>query len=69
VAEIAAGGYSAQDIEQLVRELEEEMKAAAAALDFEAAARIRDQLFELRARSEGRTIRSRGALAGVKAAR
>jgi excinuclease UvrABC nuclease subunit len=52
-----------------VRELEEEMKAAAAALDFEAAARIRDELFELRARSEGRTVRSRGALAGVKAAR
>jgi excinuclease ABC subunit B len=69
VAELAAGRYSAQDVERLVRELEEEMKAAAAALDFEAAARIRDQLFELRARSEGRTVRSRGALAGVKAAR
>jgi excinuclease ABC subunit B len=69
VAELAAGRYSAQDVERLVRELEEEMKAAAAALDFEAAARIRDELFELRARSEGRTVRSRGALAGVKAAR
>jgi excinuclease ABC subunit B len=69
VAEAAKGGYSAQDLQELIRTLEEEMKAAAAALDFEAAARLRDELFELRARTDGSTNRSRGALGGVKAAR
>ncbi|HUF64905.1 MAG TPA: excinuclease ABC subunit UvrB [Gemmatimonadaceae bacterium] len=69
VAEAARGAYTAQDLEKLVRTLEDEMKAAATALDFETAARLRDELFEVRARAQGATTRSRGALAGVKLAR
>ncbi|CAN5344565.1 excinuclease ABC subunit UvrB [soil metagenome] len=69
VAEAATGAYSAQDLEKLIRTLEDEMKAAATALDFETAARLRDELFEVRARAQGATTRSRGALAGVKLAR
>jgi excinuclease ABC subunit B len=69
VAEAAKGGYSAKDLQELIRTLEEEMKAAAAALDFEAAARLRDELFELRARTDAGGNRSRGSLSGVKAAR
>ena len=69
VAEAASGGYSPQDLEKLIRTLEDEMKAAATALDFETAARLRDELFEVRARAHGGTTRSRGALAGVKLAR
>jgi excinuclease ABC subunit B len=37
------------DREALIAELEREMQAAAAELDFETAARLRDQLFEIRA--------------------
>jgi excinuclease ABC subunit B len=39
----------------LLRELEQEMKEAAAQLDFERAAILRDQLLELRAQTEGAT--------------
>jgi excinuclease ABC subunit B len=69
VAEAARGGYSAADVAQLIKSLEDEMKAAAGALDFETAARLRDELFELRARTDGATVRSRGALAGLRLAR
>ncbi|MGI8620128.1 MAG: excinuclease ABC subunit UvrB [Gemmatimonadaceae bacterium] len=69
VAEVGAGRYgSRSDVEAIVKQLEADMKAAAAALDFEAAARIRDELFEIRAQSEGTTVKSRGSLAGIKAA-
>ncbi len=39
---------TASDREKLIRKLEKEMKAAAAALEFETAARLRDQIMELR---------------------
>ena len=69
VAEAGAGRYgSKEDVDQIVKRLEADMKAAAAALDFETAARIRDELFEIRAHAEGSTVRSRGSLAGIKAA-
>jgi excinuclease ABC subunit B len=45
-----AGGYSVMDVEQLETMLEEQMKEAAIAMDFELAAQLRDQLFEVRAR-------------------
>ena len=45
-----ARGYSAMDVGQLEKLLEEQMKEAAVAMDFELAAQLRDQLFELRAR-------------------
>ncbi|MCL1899777.1 MAG: excinuclease ABC subunit UvrC [Promicromonosporaceae bacterium] len=41
---------------QFVRRLDEEMQAASAALDFEAAARLRDQLVALRAALEKNTV-------------
>ncbi|MCR4341943.1 MAG: excinuclease ABC subunit UvrB [Gemmatimonadaceae bacterium] len=69
VAEAGTGKYgSKEDVERIVKGLEADMKAAAAALDFETAARIRDELFEIRAQAEGSTVRSRGSLAGIKAA-
>jgi hypothetical protein len=37
----------------MIRLLEEQMRDAAKALDFETAAQLRDQLFELRARGSG----------------
>ena len=37
--------------------LEQQMREAATALDFEAAARLRDQLFEVKARMAGNTPR------------
>ncbi|MEO5569135.1 MAG: UvrB/UvrC motif-containing protein, partial [Gemmatimonadaceae bacterium] len=45
-----ARGYSAMDVGQLEAMLEQQMKEAAVAMDFELAATLRDQLFELRAR-------------------
>src|SRR3954470_13136195 len=45
-----ARGYSVMDVGQLETLLEAQMKEAATAMDFELAAQLRDQLFELRAR-------------------
>jgi excinuclease ABC subunit B len=41
----------------LIKMLEGQMREAATALDFEAAARLRDQLFEVRARVAGESAR------------
>ncbi len=69
VAEAGTGKYgSKEDVQEIVKRLEADMKAAASALDFETAARIRDELFEIRAHAEGTTVKSRGSLAGIKAA-
>lgn len=51
VAEPKGPRYEGRDLPKMIEELEAEMKAAAAALDFETAARLRDELFELKARS------------------
>jgi len=61
VAESPAAKYSAQDLEATIARLEGEMKQAAKDLDFEAAARLRDQLFELRAKKDGGGARRAGA--------
>ncbi|MDQ8154483.1 MAG: excinuclease ABC subunit UvrB [Gemmatimonadota bacterium] len=45
----AAVAYGTSDLPGLVTRLEEEMKDAAKALDFETAARLRDELFEIKA--------------------
>ena len=42
------GSRSREELEQLVQELEGAMREAAVALDFETAARLRDELFEVR---------------------
>jgi len=48
-----ASTYDVADLPKLIERLEAEMREAAKALDFETAARLRDQLFELKARSNG----------------
>jgi excinuclease ABC subunit B len=57
VAEAESAGYELVEPEALVAMLEQQMREAAAALDFEAAARLRDQLFEVKARMPGKTAR------------
>lgn len=64
VAEPAAAYGKPEDIEAMIKGLEEQMKVAAKELDFEAAARLRDQLFELRAKKDGGGSRRGGSLAG-----
>lgn len=55
--------YGAENLPALIVELEKQMRDAAANLDFETAARIRDELFEIKAKA-GREA-SKGALAGL----
>ncbi|CAN5850113.1 excinuclease ABC subunit UvrB [soil metagenome] len=75
VAEARAkyGAEQGRDPEEVIREIEREMRDAAAQLDFERAAILRDQLLEVRASlegAEGHGIgRRRGATAGARALR
>lgn len=48
----SAKKYTAEEIADLITQLEEDMKTAAKDLDFETAARLRDQLFELQAQRD-----------------
>jgi excinuclease ABC subunit B len=70
VAERVATYASEMDTEALIELLEQQMKEAAANLDFEAAAALRDQLFEVKATQygEGKGKRASG-LARIRAAR
>lgn len=54
------------DIDALIKTLEDDMKVAAKDLDFESAARIRDQLFELRAQRDARAKRTSPSLAALR---
>jgi excinuclease ABC subunit B len=56
--------YDAKDPQALIARLEAEMKEAALALDFEQAARLRDQLFELKARAGSAASGDAGAAGG-----
>jgi excinuclease ABC subunit B len=68
VAEPGAG-YDVVDVDAMMRLLEEQMRDAAKALDFETAAQLRDQLFELKARGAApRTPAGAGAQSGGRAA-
>jgi excinuclease ABC subunit B len=58
-----ARGYAVMETESLEKMLDEQMREAAAAMDFELAAQLRDQLFELRARRDS-TKSKVGASAG-----
>jgi excinuclease ABC subunit B len=49
----AAAHYGTDDLPGLIARLEQEMRDAAKNLDFEAAARLRDQLFDIRAKMDG----------------
>ena len=59
-------GYNADDIPALIATLEREMQVAARDLDFESAARLRDQLFELRVRA-GDGVGARTGVSSVAA--
>jgi excinuclease ABC subunit B len=73
----APAHYDTSDPAALIARLEGEMKEAAAALDFEQAARLRDELFELKARfgdgakagDGARASRRPGTVADLRAAR
>jgi excinuclease ABC subunit B len=53
VAETKASYADEVNLEEWSKILEQQMREAATALDFEAAARLRDQLFEVKARMAG----------------
>ncbi|HEX9309906.1 MAG TPA: excinuclease ABC subunit UvrB [Gemmatimonadaceae bacterium] len=59
----SASHYGAENLPALIAELEAQMREAATNLDFETAARLRDELFEVKAKA-GRH-ESRGSLAGL----
>jgi excinuclease ABC subunit B len=63
----ATASYGDEDRATTIERLEREMREAAAELDFETAARLRDQLFELKAKADGNVARSRGAFADIRA--
>ena len=62
----ARATYSTSELDAMLTRLEQDMRVAAEELDFEAAARLRDQVFELRARRDGTTTsRKRDAFADI----
>jgi excinuclease ABC subunit B len=66
VAEASPEYSRIADIDALIATLEEDMKVAAKDLDFESAARIRDQLFELRAQRDSKAKRTSPSLAALR---
>ena len=68
VAEAAASNYDPAQLDEMIKQLEAEMKTAAAELDFEAAARLRDEVFDLKAKRDA-TPRRRDAFAAIRASK
>jgi excinuclease ABC subunit B len=64
-----ARGYAVMDTETLERMLEQQMREAATAMDFELAAQLRDQLFELRARGTTGAKKPEAAAGGSRSGR
>jgi excinuclease ABC subunit B len=66
VRRVAESGahYGTDNLPALIAELESQMREAATNLDFETAARLRDELFEVKAKA-GRHQSGRGSLAGL----
>ena len=66
VRRVAESGsrYGADNLPALIADLEKQMREAATNLDFETAARLRDELFEVKAKA-GRKESGRGSLAGL----
>ncbi|HST07810.1 MAG TPA: excinuclease ABC subunit UvrB [Gemmatimonadaceae bacterium] len=60
----AGASYGSDNLPALIAELEAQMREAATNLDFETAAQLRDQLFEVKAKA-GRQEKSRASLAGL----
>ncbi|HEX6806794.1 MAG TPA: excinuclease ABC subunit UvrB [Gemmatimonadaceae bacterium] len=69
VAERVSTYEKEMDAAALLTMLEQQMKEAAGALDFEAAAALRDQIFELRAKMDGNVTRRAGGLDRLRATR
>ena len=67
VRRVAESGsrYGTDNLPALIADLESQMREAAANLDFETAARLRDELFEVKAKA-GRKESGRGSLAGLQ---
>ncbi len=66
----AKATYSASELDEMIARLEKDMRVAAEELDFEAAARLRDEVFELRARRDSANVaRKRDAFADIRASR
>src|SRR5690349_17872575 len=63
-----ARGYAVMDTESLEKMLEQQMRDAATAMDFELAAQLRDQLFEVRARGASSSKKAE-AVGGSRAGR
>ena len=59
-----ARGYAVMEMESLEKLLDEQMREAAAAMDFELAAQLRDQLFEVRAKRASSGKQQGAAIAG-----
>jgi excinuclease ABC subunit B len=68
VAEAAATNYDPAQLDEMIKQLEEEMRTAAAELDFEAAARLRDEVFDLKAKRDAKP-RRRDAFAAIRASK
>jgi excinuclease ABC subunit B len=66
VAEASPEYSNIADIDTMIKSLEDDMKVAAKDLDFETAARIRDQLFELRAQRDNKARRTSPSLAALR---
>jgi excinuclease ABC subunit B len=69
VAEPAQTYAAELDLAAMIEMVEQQMREAAADLDFEAAAQLRDQLFELKAKANGDHRRRAGGLDRIKAGR
>ena len=68
VAETALSEYKPEQLNEMIQQLEEEMRSAAEALDFELAARLRDEVFDLKAKRDA-TPRRRDAFAAIRASK
>jgi excinuclease ABC subunit B len=60
--------YNPAQLDEMIRQLEDEMRSAAEELDFEAAARLRDEVFELKAKRDA-APRRRDAFAAIRASK
>jgi len=69
VAEPAQSYAAEMDIAALIELVEQQMREAAANLDFEGAAQLRDQLFELKGKASGGSRRRAGGLDRIRAGR
>jgi excinuclease ABC subunit B len=61
--------YQIEDIDKLIAQREQEMREAAKELDFETAARLRDEVFELRAQRDAASSKPKDAFAAIRASR